>query len=237
LDPAPPPVTRYPDVTIVLKGESIDPRKLPSSPRFCYWPDALERTPEIEEVLRYYDKVFTSVRPTPGWMEWLPTGWDPAIHKDLNINRGLETIYVGTANSQYKVGTIRRIRPDLVYGNGWNLGPEFGPKYLHDLTYTLNNAEILIDVHQSPNVGLNRKLFEMIACGFTLVDRVPGVEEILGWGLTHQVGFANPDEAKELIRYYLERPKERGEIWRLEREKIQEYTYEKAVEKVFNYLK
>jgi len=236
LDKNPPPFIHYPEVTLVLKGESINPEKLPS-PKFNYWPDALERTPGIEEVLKHYDKVFTPIRPTPDWMEWLPSGWDPAIHKELNITKAMRTIYIGTVNSEYKVKMIRGIKPDLVYGNGWHLGPEFGPKYLHDLTYTLNHAELLIDVHQSPNIGVNRKLFEMISCGFTIIDRVPGLEEILGWGLTQQVSFTSSDEAKELIRYYLERPKERGEIWQLEREKIQGYTYGKVVEKVLSYLK
>jgi len=236
LDKDPPPFAHYPEVTIVLKGENVDPRKLPR-PAINYWPDALERTPGIEETLKLYDKAFGLVKPLSDWMEWIPTGWDPAIHKDLGLLKAMRTIYVGTANSKYKTDMIHRIKPDLVYGNGWRSSPEFGPRYLHDLTYVLNHAEVLIDVHQSPDTGPNRKLFEMIACGFTIVDRVPGVEEILGWGLTNQVGFKTPEEARELIKYYLERPKEREKIWQLEREKIQEYTYEKVVKRILGHLK
>jgi len=240
LDKNPPPFTHYPDVTIVLKGETIDPRKLPS-PKFNYWPDALERTPGIEEVLKHYDKVFTPVRPTPDWMEWLPTGWDPAIHVDREVHRNVDTIYVGTANSGYKIKMIEEINPKWLFGNDWKRVDRWGnvikPVYLHELVLTLNRSKILIDVHQSPTVGLNRKFFEMIACGFTIVDRVPGVEEILGSELASNVTFPSPDEAKELIKYYLEHPEERSKLWSLEREKIQEYTYEKAVKRILNYLK
>jgi len=235
LDVDPPLFIHYPDVTIVLKGENIDPRKLPSSPRYVYWPDDLGRTPGIEEVLKYYDKVFTPVRPTPDNMEWLPTGWDLAIHKDLQVVRR-DTMYIGTCNSDYKRDMIETIRPDLVHGNNWDYG-YLPPVYLHEFVATANQAKILIDVHQSPTIGLNRKFFEMISCGFTIIDRVPGVQEVLGWGLTQQVSFTSSDEAKELIKYYLERPEEREEIWQLQREKIQEYTYEKAAEKILSHLK
>jgi len=235
LDASPPPTTRYPDVTIVLKGENVNPKKLPGSPRYLYWPDALERSPGIEEVLKLYDKAFGLVKPLPDWIEWIPSGWDPAIHRGLDVYRGTNSIYIGTNNSSYKMKMITDIKPDLVNGNGWELkaGP---PQYLHDFVYLANRARILIDVHQSPTAGPNRKFFECIACGFTIVDRVPGIQEILGWGLTNQVTFKTPEEARELIKYYLERPKERGEIWQLEREKIQGYTYEKVVRKVLSHL-
>jgi len=234
LDENPPPFTHYPGVTIVLKGETIDPRRLPS-PKAVYWPDALERTPGVEEVLEHYDKVFTPVRPTPDNMEWLPTGWDPAIHRDLQIKRR-DTMYIGTCNSDYKRDMIEAIRPDLVHGNNWDYG-YLPPVYLHDFVHCANEAKILIDIHQSPTVGLNRKFFECIACGFTIVDKVPGVEDILGEELADQVSFETPKEAKELIRYYLDRPEERNEVWQLEQEKIQEFTYEKAVERILGHLK
>lgn len=238
----PAPLKREPwDLTLVLKGENLDPRLLPT-PKVCYWPDDLGRTPGIESILRYYDKVFTPVRPTPDNMEWLPTGWDPDIHVDRQIERGIPSLYIGTNNSPYKKDMVDGIWPSVVAGNGWESEAvvvkiglsrrDLPSHYLHDFVYLANVAEILIDVHQSPHVGLNRKLFEMIACGFTLVDRVPGVEELLGFGLTNQVSFRTADEAKELIQYYLTRPGERGEVWRQERERIVRYTYLEAAKRI-----
>lgn len=240
LDVNPPPTMHYPDVTLVLKGEGIDPRRLPG-PKLCYWPDALERTPGVEEVLKCYDKVFTPIRPTPEWMVWLPTGWDPTIHVDMKVHRDVDTVYVGTANSEYKVKMVEGIDPQWLFGNDWKRVDRWGriikPAYLHELVVILNRTKILIDVHQSPTVGLNRKFFECIACGFTVVDRVPGVEDILGNELAQEVSFISPDEARELIKYYLEKPKERGKLWQLEREKIQEYAYKKAVGKILSHIR
>ena len=240
LDKSPPPFTRYPDLTLVLKGEGLDPHSLPG-PRFCYWPDALERTPGIEGVLRGYDKVFTPVRPTPDWMEWLPTGWDPTIHRDLELDRMIDSIYVGTANSPYKVNVVSRIRPTLVFGNNWprevepsRSGWSRGPIYLNEMVRWFNASKILINVHQSSEVGLNRKFFEMIACGFTLTDHVPGVEDVLGYDLTSEVVFSSVKHARGMIQYYLEHPKEREILWRREREVIEPYTYLKAAERILD---
>jgi len=234
LDKNPPPLFHYPEVTLVLKGENIDPKKLPS-PHVCYWPDALDRTPGIENHLRKYDKVFALVKPIPDWMEWLPTGWDPAIHRDLQVERK-GTTYIGTCNSIYKKDMIEAIRPDLVHGNNWDYS-YLPPVYLHDFVRCANVAKVLIDVHQAPNAGPNRKFFEMIACGFTIVDRVPGVEEVLGKDLSDQVSFKTPEEAKELITYFVDKYSEREELWRLERERIKPYTYQAAAETVLNSIK
>ncbi len=237
LDSKPPPIIHYPDLVLVLKGESIDPRRLPS-PRFCYWPDAFERDPGVEERLRGYDKVFTSNRPTPEWMIWLPTGWDPVIHRNLELKREVSSVYVGTANSEYKIKMISEIRPNHIRGNGWGRDISGPAIYLHELVSYLNQMRVLIDVHQSPRAGLNRKLFEMIACGFTLVDRVPGVEEILGLRLADQVSFRTPERARELIQYFLYHPSSgREDLWRREREQIAKHTYESAVEAVLDLVK
>ena len=208
----------------------MDPRKLPR-PTVNYYPDALERTPGIEDILRLYDGVFTSVRPTPDWMEWLPTGWDPSIHVDKGYRvRDWDTIYVGTRNSDYKERMIQGINPQALYGNGWD--NSIPPKYLHDLVDVLNRGKVLIDVHQSPHVGVNRKLFEMISCGLTIVDRVPGVMEILGEVFGLLVTYTNVDEARSLVDYFLRNPEEREKVWKKEKEKIQPYTYVNAASKV-----
>jgi len=254
LDRKPPQFFRLPDVTLVLKGEGIDPKIFPS-PKLCYWPDALERTPGVEEVLMHYDKVFTPVRPTPDWMEWLPTGWDPAIHRDLGTERATHSVYIGTFNSKQKLDKITSIGPQVIAGNGWEqvldrrhwrTVPErvghgsrllLGPHYLHDFVRLANQAKVLIDVHQNPKVGLNRKLFEMIACGFTIVDDVPGVREVLGDDVYSRVCFRSPLEARNLIEFYLEHIEEREKLWQLQKQSIQKYTYLETAKKVLSYLK
>jgi len=236
LDVQPPPFTVFPELTLVLKGEGLNPQMFPS-PRFCYWPDAFERTPSIMSTLERYDRVFSPVRPTPSEAEWLPTGWDPAIHRDLKLPvKTIDSLYIGTFNSERKAEFIRQVKPQVVAGNEWEKLPDacsvlnitYPPAYLHDMVSLANKAKVLIDIHQGP-VGLNRKFFEMIACGFTIVDRVPGVEEVLGKELEGAVSFKDGKQAHEMIKYYLGHPEEREALWKVEREAIQPYTYEMAV--------
>jgi len=227
------------ELAIVFKGEGLDPRLL-HTPRICYWPDDLGRTPGIEEVLRHYNKVFTPVRPTPDWMEWLPSGWDPSIHRDLKTERLVNTIYIGTANSDYKVKTITDISPTSVFGNRWvERGSSSNPPvYLRDLVGVSNQAKILIDVHQSPTVGLNRKMFEMMACGPTIVDRVPGVEEVLP-GVWNLCSF-NPEKVSEanlIISYFLSCPEARDDLWKRQRKAIEPYTYENCARRLLEWIK
>ena len=227
-----------PDATLVLKGEGINPNALPR-PRFCYWPDAFFRDPGIEERLRLYDKVFTPVRPMPDWMEWLPTSFDEDIHRNLQIPRTVKTIYIGTNNSDYKREMVMSLYLSAVHGNGWGQFKDnvVGPVYLHDFVKAANQAKILIDIHHDPRYGLNRKFFEMIACGFTLVDRVPGAADILGPDLADRVTFTTTEEARKLIAYYLIHPEERESLWSQQRKAIQPYSYLKAAKKILRYLK
>lgn len=227
------------DLTLVLKGEGVEPTSL-RRPAFCYWPDAFFRDPGIEKKLRQYDKVFTPVRPAPDWTEWLPTGFDPDIHRDLGLpHTAVNTIYVGTNNSDYKREMIRAIAPTAVYGNGWGeLGNNaHNPVYLHDFVNVANRAKILLDVHHDPQYGLNRKLFECCAMGFTLTDQVPGVVDLFGPELADQVSFTTLRQAKELIVYYLFHPEKREQLWSRQQKAIQPYSYLEAAKKILTYLK
>lgn len=241
LFPTPPPDRG--DFTLVLKGESVDPRLL-GRPRICYWPDALERTPGVQDVLQDYDRVYTPVRPTPPGMTWLPTGWDPAIHGCTGAPRDIPSLYIGTNNSPRKVEFLKVIDPWAVAGNGWGypgtgvvavmgLRPPksaFPPHYLHDFVALTSRAKVAIDIHQGP-AGLNRKLFELIPSAFTIVDRVPGVEEVLG-DITDQVSFATPEKGRALLEQWLINTRGREALWEKEKVRIAPYTYLNAAKKV-----
>ncbi len=243
LDRLPPPLSSSPNLVLVMKGEGISWRDFYQPTQwgdafYCYWPDDFKRTPGIDKYLRLYDKVFTPVSPTPDGMVWLPSGWDPAIHKDYRENKVISTIYVGTNNSERKEAYLKEILPSLILGNGWLLPPErTGPAlYLHDFVKMVNLAKIAINIHQG-DVGLNRKLFELIPATFTITDRVPGVEEVLGKELADKVSFNSAKEAKGLITYYLEHDKERNDLWEAEKQAIKPYTYIEQAKKILRYLK
>ena len=229
-----------PDLTIVFKGESISPWELPR-PRFNYFPDWFSRFPGIEGLLEQYDRVFTPVCPTPSWAIWLPSGWDPDVHKDLELPRIKEVFYIGTANSPYKINMVKGIDPLYILGNGWDKvysGQEKKthiPAYLHEFVHVANRAGLLIDIHQESTIGLNRKCFEMAACGPTIYDNVPGLEDIFG-DLTPEIAFSSVETARIKVRLLLEDDKKRAEIWAQEREAIKHYTYEKCLDKMLSFL-
>jgi hypothetical protein len=236
-----------PDLTVVFKGESINPDRLPH-PRFNYFPDWFSRFPGIEDQLKEYDKVFTPVCPTPSWAVWLPSGWDPDVHRDLQLPRVKEAFYIGTANSQYKIDMVKGIDPFYIFGNGWDAVKEWAnvasdrmsriinpPVYLHEFVHAANQAGLLIDIHQEKTIGLNRKCFEMAACGPTIYDNVPGIEDVFG-DLAPEIVFKSVEAARIKIRLLLEDDKKRAEIWAREREAIRNYTYERCLDKMLRFL-
>lgn len=219
------------DLVIVNKGEIVNPEMF-EEPRVLWYPDHLSRF-DVRDKLEKYTKVYSINKPEHGyeWVEWLPGCYDPDIHKSLSIERKADYIYIGTGNSHRKVKFILDLNPDFVFGNNWiseiqSSPPVYGLKF----TWFANNAKILLNIHQS-DWGTNRKLFELIPCGFTLTDRVEGVEDILG-DLTNKVSFETPEEGKELIFYYLNNEVKREIIWEEEKKAIEKYTYKNQIQKI-----
>ncbi len=224
------------DLILVMKGENVPLTALkaicPTAPLVCYWPDSFRRSAPCWPgmLMERYDHVFTPVRPTPEGMRWLPTGWDPDIHRPLFEERPYSYVYIGTNNSRYKYDMVEAIRPSVLAGNGWP--KEMGAipaTYNQGFVETVSKAKVAINLHQDPEIGVNRKFFEMAACALTITDRPPGMEEILG-DLRYKLTFRTADEARTMAAYYLTYPEEAKKIWTLEREKIASYTYERAAE-------
>lgn len=234
LNPHYPPTREDYDVMIANKGELV-PVHLFKPPRVCWYPDVLGRFPEHLGVIRQYDRVFAINKPPEGcdWATWLPGCYDPLAHRDLRLPKEWDTIYIGTANSKRKVEWIRAIDPQVIFGNRWEL---FGirahpPRYSVRFAEAVNRARIAVNVHESEH-GVNRKLYELVPCAFTLTDRVRGIEEILGDRLADLVCFDSPREARRLIRHYLKNPEERERVWAMERKALEPYTYENQVRKI-----
>ena len=93
----PPPPLDGLDCSIAMKGPPDLARHL-TTRRACYWPDAFERTPGLEHELReVYSVVATPVRPTPDGCLWLPTGFDPMIHKpNRDMPKIFDSVFIGT---------------------------------------------------------------------------------------------------------------------------------------------
>lgn len=224
-----PPADVQADFSLVLKGDDLDPAVLPGY-KICYWPDDFDRTSgKARSLLGGYDKVLTMVRPTPDGMEWVPLGYDPLIHRAAGLSRHIPSLMVGTCTPR-KLEYARAIQPALIVGNGWDvLEGASGPAYLHEYVALMNRARVIVNVHRSGSVGITRRFFEHMACGFTITDDVPGVREVLGDWLSDRVCYSSPENAREMVAYYEIHPDEREDLWRLEMKVIQPYSYECAV--------
>ena len=226
----PRPLTSDIDFMLILKGP-VEP--LPHCVNVCYWPDAVERTPGIENVLKAYNSVYTCLRPTPNDMQWEPTGWDPLIHKPTVNEKSIESVFIGTGTER-KWQFLQAMRPMAIFGNNWHQFRPGGfllPVYCHEMVAMFSSAKVSINIHQDP-IGLNRRFFESMACTFTITDLVPGVEEVLGKELAALVGFKSPEEGRERLEYFKSHDKEREELWQAERKAIEPFTYEEAVERI-----
>lgn len=158
-------------------------------------------------------------------MVWLPGAWDERLH----VRHALGTVpirsgavFVGTATER-KREFLKIIQPKVVAGNGWI---HRGPLYLHDYVRFLSQWSLAINVHRD-NIGVNRRFFEMMACCFTITDRVPGVVEILGEELAAKVTFETPEEGQQLKEYFLgtDLKSEVEQLWEMEKDAIANYTY------------
>ena len=225
------------DCSIAMKGGPDLVRHL-THRRAVYWPDDLDRTPGLEhDLLEVYSVAATPVMPTPkGWL-WLPTGWDPLIHRPSGVVPLWDSSFIGTGTPR-KAEFLLAMGPTLVFGNSWDglLQGVNKPIYLHDYVDVLGKTRVSINLHRSDMVGINRRILESIACAFTLTDVVPGVEEVLGAELTRQVGFTTPEEGRERLRYFLDHPAERDALWRQERAAIAPYTYEAQAKRLLEAL-
>ncbi len=259
-DPTPPEGTSC-DLAVVMKGDSrtLVPTTIAPT-RVCYWPDSFDRGPDdgdgqpavnfpdAEELLSHYDVVFTSMRPTPEGMIWLPGAWDERVHVRGDAIVFTDALFVGTRTDR-KVAFLKELRPHRVMGNGWKHTTEvvthmgssghMGPRYLHDYVGELSRYLLLINIHRD-DIGLNRRLFEMMACGFTITDLVPGVREILGEFLIARVAFETPAEGRELKDYYIELSKTNPEIiqmlWQQEKAAIASYTYTHLAQSIIDHV-
>lgn len=241
LDLDPPPNVSY-DLAIVWKGAKGMPQLL-HSPKICYWPDKFGRAPIDEEDLSLYDRVFTCTRPTPEGMTWLPTGWDPDYHKNLHYppeKRSLDILFIGT-KSERKLRFLSEIKPDKIYGNGWSsswgaagLVPPRPAIYLQEFVHVLNTHYITVNIHRDDD-GFNSRVLEFMACGFTLTDRVPGIEEVFGKELANKISFSTPKQGRAMVEHFYNHPELRDELWKEEFAAIQPYTYLNAVRRMLEW--
>jgi spore maturation protein CgeB len=96
-------------------------------------------------------------------------------------------------------------------------------------------AIVLNNMHYSEIMGLNQRVFDACGCGaFQIVDASPVMEDFFMPG-KELICFQDLQELRELIPYYLNRPKERAEIaWAGYTRAHAEHTFRHRLEKMLS---
>jgi len=153
---------------------------------------------------------------------FIPSGVDPEYHRIVPPGQFYrsECAFIGKAVYPERIALVRSLAQNFdlaVYGSGWE---EFGiatrldevdvPHYRR----ICSSAHIMIGIDKSSEMELyfsNRTWFTLGCGGFLLTRYVPGLEEMFT-NHEHLVWFRDSEEALELVRHYLPRPRERMRI-------------------------
>lgn len=162
-----------------------------------------------------------------------------------------ETMITWEATRQYRKSCVEAtlgFNPLIVGDKGWKQTfPGEGSawrwhkevSYYEDLPTLYPLSEVNFNCTSKQMKGaVNQRVFDVPACGaFVLTDHREQMENLLEPG--REVAFYNdPEEAPELIQYYLDHPQERRKITAAARKRIlAEHTYEHRLEQLFRTMK
>ena len=188
---------------------------------------------------------------------WLPVACDPSQHRRVELSAkerrhyGNDLVFVGSYYPNRAELFAELIGFDLgIWGPGWEklhsdsplrgflrggqLRPEVWLKIYSASRIVLaihyQDHEKRVSVYQA-----SPRIFEALACGaFVISDNQRDVFSLLKEG-EHLARFSDSDDLMETITYYLDRPKERGEIAEQgRREVLNNHTYVHRIEKLLS---
>ncbi|MEM3737519.1 MAG: glycosyltransferase [Candidatus Bathyarchaeia archaeon] len=140
---------------------------------------------------------------------FLPLACDPIVHKRLDVPEIYDFAFVGRLDGKYYeqrrvfMEELTKFFPKSFIGQG----------YLHhDYVKLYNMAKIIVNFHVFP--GLNRRIFEAMACGRLLLTNDFSGRNLLFEDGKHLVIYKDLPDAVEKIKYYLKHEEERETIAR-----------------------
>jgi len=163
--------------------------------------------------------------------QWVPLGFDPQVHRKLDIEKKYNIGFIGSEARKFLRGqlidVLRKKYPDSHIG-----GADFRKiSEIYSASKIGFNYSIVNDI--------NMRIFEIMACGsFLLTNRIKnnGFFELFQEG-KHLRTYSNQAQLLELVEYYLNHDQEREKIAQAGRELVvNNYTYYHTVQKMFNYL-
>jgi len=185
----------------------------------------------IDNLKDHYDFVYT-LNKIRGF-NWLPMGYDPDLHKSMNISHVTYTSFIGTLRDEKRkkfIEDIGRTGTSIdVYGNNWDIWNSKGPVYYDDFVRVVCSSLLVVNQHYS-EIGPSTKDIEIAAIGGGLLisDDCPGVRQ----ALPSVPIYKDVDELVDLIVYYKERPLEAKELADKVKSEALKFSYEKQVKKV-----
>ena len=215
-----------------------------------HYPQFLQSLPLFEHVF-IFDRSYLRPLQQAGARDahFLPCACDDTIFWPRPLNRSQQSpyrcdiVFVAWyyANRVEIVNALREFHVNI-WGVGWNSaearaslnGAEHrvirSSRFVPDerAASIYSAATIGLNIHdvQSRYAGLNARTFEVLATGtFELTDAVAGMEELLVPG-EEIVAYRSPEEARDLVRYYLRHPELRLRIAARGRARtLREHTY------------
>jgi len=183
-------------------------------------------------IARYFDLVFVAQK---DYVEifrrvnkssfWLPLACEREIHKDLQMDRDYDIVFVGNLNPRWHLDRVRLLR---------RLSEKFNVKafegvYGEEMARVYSRAKIVFN--KSVGNEVNMRVFEAMACGaMLLTDDIEDGMKDLFVDREHLVLYKEYN-IEDLAAYYLEHDQEREEIAREgQREVLQKHTYDHRID-------
>ncbi len=227
--------------------------------RFGYWKDIAQYYDFVFTIQK--GECLEKIRAAgAGEVHFIPTACDPHIHRPLVLSAeekakwGSPVSFVGAGyHNRQQVFASMADFPLKLWGTEWptckpfdRLVQEAGRRITpEEYVKIFNASDININLHSSTERDgvdpfgdfINPRTFELAACGaFQLVDERSLMPECFEDG-KEIVTFKNPQDLKDKIRYYLERPEERARIAAAGRERaLKQHTYAQRIQDMLSII-
>ena len=228
------------DVIIELDGEGqfhlTNPKKVPA----ILW-SMDTHVPAKRRFQLYFEKEFKTIfsahkdfiryfKKVP--CQWLPFACAPQLHKNLQLPKIYDVVFVGNTNPNVYPERTRLLQE---LSREYNVGL-FNGKFKEDMVRVLNQGKIVFN--KSFNGDLNMRVFEALGCGsFLLTDVIQnGLFDLFKDG-KHLVTYENERDLKDKVSYYLRHDAEREEIAKNgQKEVLENHTYFQRAKMILQYL-
>lgn len=226
--------TYEPDIIFAIKGRGISPQviKDQSAHKVVWWLDNASRFADFHDYIDAYDKYYV-IEASQGH-PWMAIGIDPEIHKPIPhriSDLRSDVCFIGTAHpkrSKRVIDILQHLPFDAkIWGNSWNINePDVaslwkgGAIYFDNLYRAYTTTKLILNVHYYPGITPNMRTIEAPASGTPMLsDTGEGIDECLVAGVEY-IPYEGTQEARYLIRKYMEEPEARKEIGEAGRRRI-----------------